>query len=198
MQWIPNILYSTQWRWPRALWKEVQWKPKMNTVAQVISPNVIHDFFINIFQSLCLTDAPTLVDSQDEMNKYNILSLKLQTSILHYKKLNLRLKTLEKGTRFDDISPEVISWSLKECNHKLFQGTFGVDYPSSWSKQLLISRTKKGQPAMIPKLRDVAIGPILSRLFDIIINERLESWYIPNRDKQDFNPATGVFYKYWD
>ena len=90
------------------------------------------------------------------------------------------------GTSYDGISPDIISLipeQLRTSIRKLFNGTFHNAYPQPWIKQLLLPTPKKGHTLSDPKLRGVAMGPILSRLFDIIINNRFLTWYSPNSEQ---------------
>ena len=50
---------------------------------------------------------------------------------------------------------------------------------------MLIPITKKGHSLNDPKLRGVAIGP-LSRLYDIIIDKKFCSWFVPNAEQAGF------------
>ena len=45
---------------------------------------------------------------------------------------------------------------------------------------MLSPTEKKGHTLMAPKLRGVAVGPMLSRLFDIMTDYRFSLWYSPN------------------
>ena len=74
---------------------------------------------------------------------------------------------------------------------KLFQNIFFGPYPNQWNKQLLKPVTEKGHSIRQPKLRGIGIGPILGRLYDIIINERFKSWYEPNPEQAGFRKFQG-------
>ena len=60
---------------------------------------------------------------------------------------------------------------------------------------MLIPIPKKGHTILDPKLRGIAIGPILSRVFDIIINERFSSWYEPNYHQAGFRKGQGCLFQ---
>ena len=177
----------------RALWREIEWKPKTHTETQVIPPKVVRKFFTDIFQSSHLQTTPTIVDIRDDVEKYNVFS-DITDSNITMNEVEHASKKMGRGTSFDGIPPQIIQilpLSLKESIHKLMKGTFDVAYPSSWSKQMLIPIQKKGHTLSDPKLRGVAIGPILSRLYDIILNERFLTWYTPNCQQAGFRVGHG-------
>ena len=51
--------------------------------------------------------------------------------------------------------------------------------------------TKKGHSDATPKLRGIAIGPVMSRVFDLVINNRLCEWYRPNYHQAGFRKKQG-------
>ena len=132
-------------------------------------------------------------DIEDEIEKYNTFSNVTDKNIC-LKEVESATKKMGKGTSYDGISPELIPMLPQSLMHavlKLFRSTFDIAYPTSWSKQLLIPIPKKGHNLSNPKLRGIAMGPILSRLYDIIINERFVTWYTPNREQAGFRPGQG-------
>ena len=42
-----------------------------------------------------------------------------------------------------------------------------------------------------PKLRGVAIAPLLARLYDGILDQRFNKWYAPNHEQADFRNGQG-------
>ena len=64
-------------------------------------------------------------------------------------------------------------------------------YPSHWRKQLLFPVVKKGHTATKPKLRGIAVGPLFSRIYDIIIYKRFCAWYCPNPEQAGFREGQG-------
>ena len=104
------------------------------------------------------------------------------------------IKRLGSGTSLDGISPDVMSFipgKLKDCLLLLYNTTYGNGYPQSWEKQLLFPSTKKGHTLADPKLRGIAIGPILGRLYDIIMDKRFLDWYKPNVHQSAYRKAQG-------
>ena len=74
---------------------------------------------------------------------------------------------------------------------QLFQNIFSDDYPNNWYKQLLFPITKAGHTRKTPKLRGIAISPMLSRIYDHIINERFCRWYHPNSEQAGYRKGQG-------
>ena len=54
----------------------------------------------------------------------------------------------------------------------------------------MLSIEKKGHRSSDPRLRGIAIGPVLSRLY-IILNNRFSSWYVPNHQQGGFRKNQG-------
>ena len=69
--------------------------------------------------------------------------------------------------------------------------SFDGYYPDNWNKQLLFPFEKKGHSINEPKLRGIAIGPALSRLYDILINNIFRTWYHPNMHQAGFREKQG-------
>ena len=185
-----RVLYKND---SKALWKQIEWKQKEFDRKKSIPPKVIHDFFTDIFQSPSLLTVPKIESIMDNLRTYTTPNNDMDADITEDEVNNALLK-IGSGTSYDGISPDIISiipQSLKESVQTLFNGVFHYAYPSSWIKQLLIPTPKKGHTIENPKLRGVAIGPILSRLFDIVINKRFVSWYSPNPQQAGFRKGQG-------
>ena len=86
---------------------------------------------------------------------------------------------------------QVIPPILRKNILLLFQFIFGNLYPLQWSNQLLSLIEKKGHRSSDPKLRGIAVGSLLSRLYDIILNNRFCSWYVPNPQQAGFRENQG-------
>ena len=50
----------------------------------------------------------------------------------------------------------------------------------------------KGNSVISPNLRGIAVGPMFSRLYDIIVNFRMENWYHPNPEQAGCRKKTGM------
>ena len=85
----------------------------------------------------------------------------------------------------------VIPGKLKECILFFYNLMFGNGYPKTWGKQLLFPSTKKGHTFKEPKLRGIAIGPVLGRLYDIILDTRFLAWYTPNIHQSAYRRKQG-------
>ena len=104
------------------------------------------------------------------------------------------IKKIGNGVSFDGISSDLLPLlpeALRECVLKLFQNVYIGHYPRQWNRQLLKSVSKKGHSINNPKLRGIGIGPIIGRLYDIVIDERFKSWYKPNREQAGFRKLQG-------
>ena len=73
----------------------------------------------------------------------------------------------------------------------LLQRIFVDTYPKQWEKLLLKAIAKSGHTSQSPKLRGVAIAPILARLYDFILDQRFRNWYIPNLEQAGFRNGQG-------
>ena len=108
--------------------------------------------------------------------------------------LHQSFRNIGKGTSFDGLPGEcliLIPDNLNICILSLLQNIFGKVYPYGWRKQILFPIPKKEHTIIKPKLRGIAIGPLLSRVNDIIINEKFCSWYNPNPEQAGFRKGQG-------
>ena len=64
-----------------------------------------------------------------------------------------------------------------------------ISYP--WLQNLLLSFVKKENSSSKPSLRGIGIGPVLSRMFDVIVNMRFGAWYKPNKEQAGFREEQG-------
>ena len=103
-------------------------------------------------------------------------------------------KRIGKGSSFDGICPDVLN-ALPECLiisiWTLFRGIVDNDYHMMWRNQLLEGIPKKDHKSQDPRLRGIAIGPLLSRIFDILINDSFTAWYTPNAQQAGFRKNQG-------
>ena len=94
----------------------------------------------------------------------------------------------------DGIAPNVMSLAPKpllEIIKKLYNTIYGKWYPECWNEQLLLSFAKKDHSTSKPSLRGIGIGPVLSRMFDVIVNMRFGAWYTPNKEQAGFREEQG-------
>ena len=170
---------------PRKLWKQLDWKGHPQTRPDEIPPETITQFFRNIFQSPTLTDKPTISQISDEIINYEITS-DITDGDIEMEEVEYAIKKLGTGSSFDGIAPGVIPLlpvEMRECILMLYRKVFAVCYPDHWKSQLLIPYPKKGHTLLNPKLRGIGIGPVLSRLYDIIVDKRFLNWYQPNPEQ---------------
>ena len=178
---------------PAALWKSIGWK-KPEKVDDDIPASVIHNFFTNVFQSEKTKHNPTLDDFQIPQAVNDTEQEGISSDDITMEELEAGIKRLGTGTGIDGIKPNVmlvIPRKLKECILSFYNLVYGNGYPKSWGKQLLFPSTKKGHTLKEPKLRGIAIGPILGRLYDIIIDTRFLTWYTPNIHQSAYRRKQG-------
>ena len=178
---------------PKEVWKMLNWKGCENTEKNELSPTIIHNYFKNVFQSSKTIDNPKLSDIDNTLQVYNVYNA-ITDSTITMEDLNHALIRLGSGSGLDGISPTIIKIlpnSLLKCILLLMNKVFDGNYPDNWNKQLLLPFEKKGHSTSEPKLRGIAIGPALSRLFDILIDNKFNTWYQPNMHQAGFRKAQG-------
>ena len=61
--------------------------------------------------------------------------------------------------------------------HKMFNTTFSSgQYPNSWASAYIKPLLKKGDPKLPENYRGVAINPSIAKLFNLILNKRLDNF----------------------
>ena len=79
-----------------------------------------------------------------------------------------------RGVGLDGIPAEVFKMippNFMNFISTLFQLIFQSKYLKHWGKQILNAVPKSGHSSKEPKLRGVAIAPLLARLYDIVLNQ---------------------------
>ena len=140
------------------------------------------------FNSVKIEDNPNLRDVKQEIQLYEITNDVTDREI-QYENLKGAITDMGKGISFDGLPGNCLPLlppNLTDCLLHLFRGIFATDYPSEWRKQLLFPVTKKGHTSLIPKLQGIAIGPLFSRVYDIIVNQKFCDWYTPNAEQAGF------------
>ena len=177
----------------KKLWKYIDWKGCPKTKPEEIPQDTVHKFFKKIFQSDTLKDKPTIANIETDLQCYNQHS-EVTDGDIDMVELKNAIKTMGTGCSFDGIAPDIlpiIPDNLLGSILKLYRGIFDGTYPDHWQNQLLMPFPKKGHSVLNPKLRGVAIGPVLSRTFDIIMNNRFSQWYRPNPEQAGFRAGQG-------
>ena len=188
---------SEEWKYlgkndPKTLWKRIDWKGELRKENK-ISPCVVERFFKNVFKSPLTINDPVIMEAENEISNYDTI-LEITDCDISMNEIVQAAKKKRKGCSFDSIAPEVLTVappSFLEVIRKLMDGIFKYGYPNSWKTQMLLSFTKKGHTIKEPKLRGVAIGPIMSRIFDTVLNNRFQHWYQPNAEQAGFRKKQG-------
>ena len=178
---------------PKILWKMIDWKGCENTEKREMSPTTVHSYFKNVFQSNKTMDNPKLKDLDNTLQGYNVYNV-ITDAAISMEDLNYALLRLGTGSGLDSISPTIIKIlpnSILKSIIQLMNNVFDGYYPDNWNKQLLLPFEKKGQSINEPKLRGIAIGPALSHLYDILIDNRFRTWYHPNMHQAGFREKQG-------
>ena len=178
----------------RTLWSLIDWKGKsVNYQIEDIPPETIQKYFKGIFQSPKIVDTPPIHEAFKIFTDYDTYVHILDQKIT-LEEVNAAIKDIGTGTSLDGISPDVAAIfprELREIIVELFNTVFTSYYPDQWQEQLLFPHPKKGHKPADPKLRGIAIGPLLSRLYDIIMTTRFLKWYFPNKEQAGFRELQG-------
>ena len=184
-----NLYYKKD---PKKLWNMLDWKGKIKS-AIAGPPNLIHSYFDKIFNAVKIQKNPLIKESKHEVQSYKKFNDVTDKQFDHAD-LNYAIAKIGKGTSFDGLPGRLLQFlpqSLLNSILLLYQCIFGNIYPSQWRNQLLLPVTKKGHETTNPKLRGIAIGPLFSRVFDIIVNKRFCTWYSPNPEQAGFRQHQG-------
>ena len=175
----------------RKLWKAIDWKGKsINEKKEEIPPDVIHTYFKGIFQSTKTKDNPTLKVDEVYVCEF-VEELDMDITM---EEVNKAMNEIGTGTSIDGIAPDILQIvppSVRELIHHLCNKVFKSTYPTAWQDQLLLPHPKKGHKLADPQLRGIAIGLLLSRVYDKIINKRFKNWYVPNKEQAGFREFMG-------
>ncbi len=132
-----------------------------------------------------MTGREIVSDISDEITKYDNYVPVLDDPFT-MEELNISLREIGTGVSLDGIPPaiaNILPCNIREHMLELLNRVFNEQYPEEWSKNILHSIKKEGHTPRDPKLRGIAIGPFLCRIYDIIIDRRFCSWYTPNREQ---------------
>ena len=185
-----NVKVNKSWRDkkndPKKLWRAIDWKGKAE--AKIEKPAHESDtmkYFKGIFQADKTKDRPIVADIKNELSRYKKYIPPLDDPY-EMKELDTALMQIGTGVSLDGIPPSVakilprnIKENILELTNRVFRGL----YPGEWSKQILHSMKKDGHTPGNPKLRGIAIGLFLCRIYDIMIDNRFCSWYTPNKEQ---------------
>ncbi len=180
---------NTQWRMystdPKKLWKMIDYKGEVRSGTSC-PPKIIRSYFSNsIFNSPKITGNPILSEMNNKVEEYEKINESTDKDP-STEELSLAINKYGNGVSFDGLSGPILNLlppNLRDVVLKLYQSIFRTFYPSPWQSQLLSPIEKKGHSVISPKLRGIAVGPMFSRLYDIIVNFRMENWYHPNPEQ---------------
>ena len=185
-----NVRINKSWRDKRfdgrKLWNSIDWKGSAE--AKVEKPAHESDtmkYFTSIFQSTKTKDHATIKDIKENLDNYNQYVPSLDDSFT-MKELDNALKLIGTGVSLDGIPPAIatiLPQNIKENIIELMNRIFDEQYPDEWCRNLLHSIKKDGHTSKDPKLRGIAIGPFLSRVYDIMVDERFRLWFKPNKEQ---------------
>ena len=111
--------------------------------------------------------------------------------------INIAFKSINRGISFDGLPPkilQIVPYSLKEVFLVILQMVFTHKFPENWRLQILHAITKHGHTYLQPSLRGIAIAPLICRLYDTIMDNRFQNWYIPNAEQSGFRPKQGCLF----
>ena len=157
----------------------------MKQKREEIPGDVIQSYFKGIFQSSKTRNNKTLVRGKT----YQCEWVEVLDHDITMEELNKAMDEIGTGTSLDGISPDIlpiIPMSLRKHIQDLFNKIFLTSYPQAWQDQLLFPHPKKGHVLANPQLRGIAIGALLSRVYDKIMNMRFMKWYTPNKEQAGF------------
>ena len=178
----------------KKLWENIDWSGRsIKYETPKISASVIHPYFTTIFQSEKLNGSPTIEDVGNDLENYE-LYIPLLDDDITIEELNDAIRNIGTGISIDGISPEILKImtpNMKFVILRLMNLVFKSTYPISWQKQLLFPVTKKGHTVKTPKLRGIAVGPALSRIYDSILDARFCQWFTPNKEQAGFRKKQG-------
>ena len=181
-----NATKNTKWKMynkePKKLWKMIDYKGETQSNTKCPAKVVSNYFSKNIFNSIKVTDNPTLTEMNAEIHEYDCTNDVTDRDFTS-EELSTAIKRYGKGISFDGLSGKILHIlpeNLYEIVLRLYQMSYTTFYPTSWQSQLLSPIEKKGHTIISPKLRGIAVGPMFSRLYDIMINSRFTDWYTPN------------------
>ena len=195
-----NEKVNSSWRLmakddPKKLWKKINYKnePENTTKNENINEKTIQTYFKGIFQAPKLDNNPTIEDVKDTLADYHVY-IPLLDDDFSLNELNIAIQNNGRGIGLDSIDKRIanlFTMELRQCILRLFNLVFSTNYPNVWTKLLLRPEKKKGHTDEIPKLRGVAISQLLPTLYDIMIYNRFNQWYVPNCEQAGFRVLQG-------
>ena len=170
----------------KKLWETIDWngRAEEKTEKPAFEADTLK-YFTAIFNSEKTKNNPVVADIKSNLDNYDQYISTLDDAIT-MKELDFALQSIGTGVSIDGIPPgiaKVLPQSIKEPILDLMNRVFCGVYPDEWCKQILHSIKKDGHSPKNPKLRGIAIGPFLCRLYDIIMDNRFMTWFHPNKEQ---------------
>ena len=178
---------------PKKMWELVDWKKKNTKEKKELSPDIISKFFKGIFQAKKIENDPKIDEARELVDQYN-QTCEITDKDISDEEISKAAQKMKRGVGMDGISPNIMSIAPKpllEIIKKLYNTIYGKWYPECWNEQLLLSFAKKDHSSSKPSLRGIGIGPVLSRMFDAVVNTRFGAWYKPNKEQAGFREEQG-------
>ena len=185
-----NVKVNKSWRDKKydskKLWQTIDWKGKAEEkVEKPAHESDTMKYFTAIFKSTKTKDRAKIWDTEDELSNYDTYVPSLDNPFTP-EEVDEALRQIGSGVSLDGIPPtvaQILPNNIKGNILQLMNRTFDKMYPSEWTKNILHSLKKDGHTPADPKLRGIAIGPFLSRIYDIMMDIRFCSWYTPNKEQ---------------
>ena len=176
------------------LWDMVDWNGKnVKNNKKHIDELEISNYFTGAFQSPQTKTHPRIEGTLSDVDSYEFY-VPILDNPPTMMELEMAIKEIGNGVSFDGIPSKIakiIPYAVKEIILELIKKVFYTEYPNDWTMQILHAIEKSGHTTKNPKLRGIAIAPLLCRLYDIIIGERFCAWYKPNYEQAGFRPRQG-------
>ena len=178
---------------PKKLWEKIDWKgKKIEQKSPDVTSATVNKYFTNIFNSNKIKPLPASEAAHAILNSNNNISY--MRDEISPEELNNAITKIGTGTGGDGIEPsitKILPVSVRKKIITFLNNVFSSKYPTSWQFQVLLALTKKGHTITDPKLRGIGIGHCLSRVYDIIIDNRFMKWYKPNKEQAGFREEQG-------
>ena len=182
---------------PKLLWRRINYKEEdPDTKAMKnssLTGDLISNYFKKIFQAERLKNNPTVADIVNELDNYTMY-VPLLDDCFTIDELNIAIAKNGNGVGIDGIDKKIAMLfpsNLRLCILRILNYVFSNCYPELWKQLLLRPEEKKGHTNESPKLRGVAISQLLPTLYDILIYNRFNMWYIPNPEQAGFVTKQG-------
>ena len=180
---------------PKKLWKKINYKDENNKKrkSEKIDEKTIQKYFKGIFQAPKLEGTPTVADVRESLAAYNVYVPILDDDFT-LDELNVAIEGNGQGIGLDGMDKKIanlFTLDLRKCILRFFNQVFSSQYPDVWTKLALRPEEKKGHSPTTPKLRGVAISQLLPTLYDIMMNNRFNLWYVKNAEQAGFTSKQG-------